>query len=459
MEELQKETERDFLTQVNKDYDEILKTAEKPSTKEQAESLRKKMLDANFTMSGKPFPTFLKPLFIDEKTRNMFAHATEFIMDAVEKVAALYFDKPEYRKYFEVDEQDAPLVDIPPRYPRRVIQARLDAFWCADGSLKFLEFNCDSPSGMGWHDQLIDFFAELPVYKKMQEKYELKLEPLLYRFHDMLMTKYREFGGKKERPTFAIVCSRDSTILNDVQTIIDRFNEKYDHKTIFADPRDGEYDGNVLRMNGEVVDLIYRDAISDFTKYMDETKGTLDAFRDGKVCFINPFASRVGGLKCVLWFMTDKLTEHLFTAPEREAIRKYIPWTRFMKEGKTNYYDEDIDLFPFVSKNKDRFVLKPNSGYGGFNVTIGREVDQHKWDQVIEECKKSSWVVQEYIEIPKEKFPEFKPDLVMVEKNVNVNFFAFNGKFPGGFVRVADSSIINIHQGGGLIPMCYVKEK
>jgi hypothetical protein len=39
---------------------------------------------------------------------------------------------------------------------------------------------------------------------------------------------------------------------------------------------------------------------------------------------------------------------------------------------------------------------------------------------------------------------------------VNINFFAFDGRFGGGMVRVSDSSIINVHQGGGLIPICYV---
>ncbi len=83
-------------------------------------------------------------------------------------------------------------------------------------------------------------------------------------------------------------------------------------------------------------------------------------------------------------------------------------------------------------------------------------MDQATWDKTLEDCTKSNWVAQEFIEIPAEAFPEFKPDMVWKKKNVNINFFAYDGEYGGGFVRVADSSIINIHQGGGLLPIGFV---
>jgi len=209
-------------------------------------------------------------------------------------------------------------------------------------------------------------------------------------------------------------------------------------------------------MQGEPVGLVFRDAIQEFTDHMDQVKPVLDAFRDGNICFINPFSSRVGGLKCVLWFMTDDRTAHLFNAEEKRIIAETIPWTRFMKEGKTNRNGTEIDLFEHVRKNKDQFVLKPNAGYGGFGVTIGRSVTQQRWEEVIEAATRESWVVQEVVDIPTDLVPEFSPDLRWTNKNVNINFFAFDGVFGGAIVRVSDSDVINVHQGGGLIPICYV---
>jgi uncharacterized circularly permuted ATP-grasp superfamily protein len=189
---------------------------------------------------------------------------------------------------------------------------------------------------------------------------------------------------------------------------------------------------------------------------MDEVQPFIKAYRDGNVVMANPFCSRVGGLKCVLWLLSDEKTQHLYTEEEKKVIAETIPWTRMMRDRKSLYHGREIDLYDFVSKNKSLFVLKPNGGYGGFGVNIGRESNQSDWDASLEESKKRNYVVQEYVPIPADRFPDFEGGFSMMDKNVNINFFAFNGEFGGGFVRVSNSSIINIHQGGGLVPIFYV---
>jgi hypothetical protein len=444
----------DLVEQVNRDFEAIVESARTPSAAEQFTDLNQKMLDRNFTMSGKPFPTFLKPYFVSKENMKYFADTTTVVMDCLEKVSDLYFSEPAYRKYFEMDELEAELASIDPRYPRRIINARLDAFLLSDG-LHFLEFNCDSPCGMGWHDELIKLFHELPVMEELRKKYKAEFDGILPRWLPALAEKSRQFGNPDDA-AFAIVCEDASTVVEDLKMMAKYFNE-HGRKTVWSDMRWGKYDGKVLKMDGTPVKLVFRDAIQEFTEYMDETKPVLDAFRDGKIAFINPFSSRLGGLKCVLWFMTDEMSQKLFTPAEKELIRKTIPWTRFMHEMKTEYQGNAVDLLPFVREMKDGFILKPNAGYGGFGVTLGRDTTAAEWDKVIEETTKSSWVVQEYVEIPTELFPEFEGGTTFKPKNVNINFFAFDGKFGGGFVRISESSVINVHQGGGLIPMCYVE--
>ncbi len=442
---------------VNKDYREIVEKSAGSGNPASAqfETLKKKMIERNFTMSGKPFPTFLKPLFVQRKMMEYFADTTSVIMDCLEKVSDLYFKEPAYRKYFEMDGLEAELAEIDPRYPRRIINARLDAFLAKDG-VKFLEFNCDSPCGMGWHDELIKLFDELPVMKELGKKYKASFDGILPRWLPALQGKSKQFGNPPGA-AFAVVCEDKSTVVEDLRLMVRFFNE-HGQKAIWSDMRRGLYDGKTLTMDKTPVGLVFRDAIQEFTGFMDETKPVLDAFRDGKICFVNPFSSRIGGLKCVLWFMTDPLSKKLFTEKEREVIAKTVPWTRFMTEGKTEYKGKEVDLVSTVRKNKDSFVLKPNAGYGGFGVTIGKDVDAKKWDQVIQDAHKAPWVVQEFVEIPKDDYPSFDKDKTSFKpKNVNINFFAFDGKFGGGFVRVSESSVINVHQGGGLVPICYVE--
>ncbi|MHC5080425.1 MAG: hypothetical protein ACYTHN_15545 [Planctomycetota bacterium] len=439
-------------------FREIMDRMGIPSLTEQVAGLHAQMMEKNFTMKGEPFPTFLKPHLVDKNLKPFFEKATLTIMNCVEKVGDLFFSSPEYEQYFEMDAVDLELSRIDPRYPRRVINGRLDAFlsFGAEGpELKFLEFNCDSPCGMGWHDQLIGMLSALPLYQEFDKAFGAFREPLVPSLLQGLQTKNREFGNP-EGATFAILCWEDSSVVYDLKLIADNF-KAMGQPAIWADNRWGEYDGKTLKMKGTEVGLIFRDAIQEFTDDMEGTKPVLDAFRDGKVCFVNPFSSRVGGLKCVLGFLTDEKAGHLFTAEEKEIIQKTVPWTRFMRPEKTDYKGREVDLFEFVRAERERLILKPNAGYGGFGVTIGPETTAADWDRALEECSKAPWVVQDFVSIPKDTFPVLRDGtLTWEEKNANINFFAHNGRLGGGLVRVSDSAIINIHQGGGLVPICYV---
>ncbi len=445
----------EYLKTINDEYARQLEAAQKPSAREQMEELNRQLLANNFTMKGKPFPTFLKPLFVEARLFDQLVKITDTIMQCIEKVGDLFFSTPDMEQYFEMDPLDLELARINPRYPRRVINGRLDAFLSEEG-LKFLEFNCDSPCGIGWHDKLIQLMMDVPIIRQYLTTHHGRFDALLPNFTKMIRAKNEQFGGPKEF-TAAVATDWNSSVRYDLELVADYLNQQPGITSFFWDPREAEYDGRQLRMNGRPVHLIFRDDIRDFTSEMAKSKPVLDAYRDGKVCFLNPFSSRVGGLKCVLWFMTDEKSQHLFTRDELKVIHSTIPWTRFMKETKTDFHSKPIDLVGFVRANKDQLVLKPNAGYGGFGVTIGSEVDQHHWDQVIEKILTGeSWVVQERAYIPADQFPYFDPDLKWSIKNININFFAFDGKFGGGMVRVSDSKVINVHQGGGLIPICYI---
>ncbi len=446
---------QEYLNRIHTDMKQILDTATNPSAQEQMAELNQKLLENRFTMQGKPFPTFLKPLFVEKRLYQKLSSITNTIMDCIEKVSDMYFSDPSLEKYFEMDPLDRELARIDPGYPRRVINGRLDAF-LSDEGLKFLEFNCDSPCGMGWHDKLIQLIAEIPAIKTLFQKHAGRFDALLPNFAQMIRKKNEQTGGPKQF-TVAVATDWNSSVRYDLELVASYLDSQPDMTSFFWDPREAEYDGTTLRMDGKPIHVVFRDDIRDFTSEMDRAKPVLDAFKDGNICFINPFSSRLGGLKCVLWFMTDSRSQHLFTKEELQVIHETIPWTRFMKEMRTEYNDSSIDLFPFVRNNKDRFVLKPNAGYGGFGVTIGPTVDQSTWDQVLNQIAQGeSWVVQALAKIPQDEFPEFRPELHWKNKNVNINFFAYDGRFGGGMVRVSDSAIINVHQGGGLVPICYI---
>ena len=62
------------------------------------------------------------------------------------------------------------------------------------------------------------------------------------------------------------------------------------------------------------------------------------------------------------------------------------------------------------------------------------------------------------MEVPTEEFPvmdgnKFKG---FAPKYVNINFWVHDGAFAGAFLRAASSEVVNVHQGGGIVPVFFV---
>lgn len=455
----------DIIKKINDDYRSSLNEKD---AEEQIDFIKVEMDKYGMVMKGKPFPTFLKPYFVDQKDRALFREATESIMLAIEKVSNAFFTDPKFRHLLELGDKVEEFAKIDPVYPNRQIVSRLDAFFMPETKdIKFLEFNCDSPSGMGWHDAMVDIFSDLSTIRNLGKNYSLIADKFLDTHSKMLFTKYRQFCEKKgitpeKNPLFAIVCATDSTIIKDVEIIINTLNSK-GYNAIYADPRQFDYDGSKLTIEGKTVHLIYRDAIQEFLNepYYPDTKKVLQAYRDQNICFINPFSSRVGGLKSVLAIMGDPRFSYLFNENELDAISRYIPWTRLVRDQDSDYRSKTIQLKQFILENKNNLVLKPNSGYGGAGVVIGKSSDAEEWKETLNTAltKGNNYVVQELVPIPVDDFPIMENTKLkgFETKNVNINFWAYDGVFGGAFLRASGGDIINVHRGGGLVPVFYVE--
>ena len=119
---------KSYLNEMHETFRKLLESAENPSASEQSRALNQSLIDHQFTMQGKPFPTFLKPLFVEKRLENYIHKTTATIMDCIEKVSDLFFSDPSLEHFFEMEPLDRELARIDPRYPRRVINGRLDAF-------------------------------------------------------------------------------------------------------------------------------------------------------------------------------------------------------------------------------------------------------------------------------------------------------------------------------------------
>ena len=442
-----------------------------------------------------------KPYFITLKQHQEFSRITEVLLNAFEKLINAYYSNNDVKNILSVNGRVRDYIDVNPGYSRKLLVVRFDAFYnFSNDVLQFLEINCDNPSGIGEGDLLIQIFDHLPSVEFLRNEFKISSDIIVDSLYKMLLKKYKEYCLNFEKqeqkdPSVAIVCSRNSSIRSDVDFIVKFLKEKGLHVN-YADPRDFFYDGKVLKLNGEEVNIVYRDNIKDFFRtestgkihsklrnkilnyskvaclqsphinhylkrgYFGHSEDVLKAYSDNNICIINPFSSGICAQKSTFALIQDNFFSHLFNEEELDIIKKYIPWTRILGSHNTNYDNKQIDLVSFIKSNRQKFVLKPNSGFGGKGVVIGSETSHTEWEKKINLIIASGlkYVVQEYVNIPTEEFPVYNNGVFerFAPQYVNINFWGIDGKYAGGFVRASEKKIINVAQGGRYVPLYYI---
>jgi len=430
----------------------------------QYQNLLQYLVKERCTFKGEPMPTLLKPSFISPKQSKKLQYTVEKISSALNKFIGLYLNNEQVRQIMKFTDAENELFFIEPHYNIPLVIARLDAFM-NDYEVKFLEFNCDSPAGTAYSDVLEDGFKEILNSYPFLDYWKIEYINRQERFFQAIRSCYKEFRHSHpqfpDKPTIAIVDWAEVSTASEF-TLLKEFFEAKGLATIITSPQKFQIEGNSMVVDGEPVHLIYRRVITrELIQKLDEVQNFVQGVKDGLACMCNPFRSFIVGNKKVLALLTDHRFQDIYDREELEVIRKAIPWTKIMADSKVPYNGFTVNLHNFVSDNKDKLVLKPASSYGGKDVFLGRETDQQTWDKVIDEnIESEDWVVQEYVNIPQEIFPEIKENVSMKLKKVNINPFAFVGKYGGTISRVSDKSIINVSAGGGLVPtMCVVKKK
>jgi uncharacterized circularly permuted ATP-grasp superfamily protein len=187
----------------------------------------------------------------------------------------------------------------------------------------------------------------------------------------------------------------------------------------------------------------------------------LRAFRDGKVCLVNPPACKILHKKASLAVLHDERNSLLFDAEERQAIELSIPWTRVVSERRTTHEGATVDLLAFMAEHRDQLVLKPNDDYGGKGIVLGWEVDDAGWAAAIQTALREPYIVQQRIALPTEPYPSFVDGrVVFADRMVDTApYVAYGDHVDGCLTRLATASLLNVTAGGGSQTPTYIAEK
>jgi len=424
------------------------------------DDLADRMRERRLTFGGRLLCPFLRPFFLTDADEGRVARAAETLWTLGERVAAAALKEPAVLRELCVSGEEERLARIDPGCPIASTAARADAF-LLPGSLRFAEYNAESPAGPGYAQRLAELFDGEPLMARFRERFDARFYTPIERLLDALVASYRDWGGKASPPRIAIVDWRDVPTWSEFELLRDAFTA-LGVPTVIADPRDLVYDGKALIAEGSPVDLVYRRVlINDIVARAGDCRALVDAYAARAVAVANTLRCKVAHKKAFFAVLTDDDYARLFDAGELELIRRHVPWTRVVRERHVTRDGRRFDLIPYLREHRDRFVLKPNDEYGGTGVTLGWETDARAWDDAIALAVKESdrgWVAQERIEIRREPFPRCEGDRIE-ERDMLVDFapYLFRGKVAGFLTRLSATGLANVTSGGGQVPAFVVR--
>jgi hypothetical protein len=423
---------------------------------------------AKLTFGKRVHCPFLRPFFLSPEDAERVRHAAETIAAVAERVTIAALKDNSLFEQFHLRPEEERLVRLPAGGGPASTASRLDAFLLPK-SLKFAEYNGESPAGAGYSETLSEIFSELPMMQEFAKSFEVHSYPLSARLLDALVGTYVDWGGTLKRPQVAIVDWGQVPTWSEFEILKDRF-EAMGVPVVLAQPQELEFDGKTLAAHGKEIDLVYRRVlINDIVAKPAECEALVKAFAAGAVCVANNFRCKIPHVKAFFAVLTDEKNASLFSAEEREIIRQHVPWTRVVQDVKSDYEGKPIELLKYIREHQKNLVLKPNDEYGGKGVMLGWEVAAKLWERAIEETlpggKKAKdhgcWIVQERIPVRREVFPHIGAGGKVEFPSMLVDFapYLFRGKLAGFLTRLSATGLANVTSGGGQIPSFRVERK
>ncbi len=448
-------------------WDELLRPLLKKSP-DLAKHFLERVRAAKLTFGKRVHCPFLRPVFLSPQDEERVRRVAEIIAAIAERVTTAALQDTSLLAQFHLRPEEEALVRMKGGYAPASAASRLDAFLLPE-SLKFTEYNGESPAGAGYSESLSDIFRGLPVMEEFKKRFEVHSYPLSAKLLDALVSTYVDWGGQTKRPQMAIVDWKEVPTWSEFEILQDRF-EKMGIPVELADPRDLEFDGNRLIANGKTIELLYRRVlINDIVARPKECEAIVKAHASGTVCVANNFRCKISHVKAFFAVLTDETNTRYFSTEEREVIQRHIPWTRVVADVNTQHDGEPVELLEYIRKHQKTLVLKPSDEYGGKGVTLGWETEKKEWEAAIEQAlsdgktgkAQGCWIVQERIPMRRGAFPYIGNANKVEFKNMLVDFapYLFRGRVAGYLTRLSSTSLANVTSGGGQIPSFRVESK
>lgn len=413
-------------------------------------------------------PIMIRPRVIRSDQEAYFHRVCLDLNRAFEKLPRLYLHDARVREMLPFTErEDRWLREVLTRLgdqPQPVI-ARLDANadfadddW--DGQFHFFETNSVGVGGMYYGPKVSEILINVvaPAMQRVAPGFVVKPQADM---RHLLLEELTRHARQLRRPNLTTAFVQERGLVggpNEFPFLVE-YLETHGIRAVICDPRELEVRDGQLSCGALPIDVVYRDAeMAMFLQMEDEgadLTGLRHAFLENQVV-----SSLAGELdhKSTFEVLTTPEFARTFTMRQQRIFRHHVLWTRRIREFRTTDPDgQDIDLLPWLRRNKDRLVLKPNRSFGGYGIVVGPHVDLAQWDEALaaalaETSDDTGGVVaQRYVDVRVKDFPVLADDgSISLEEFYVVCGFLATQRGLGILGRASKRRVVNVGQRGGL---------
>lgn len=421
------------------------------------EQLRVAQSELGLLQGNRATCPFLRPHILFRTQYETIKRASETLAGAFEKIALASLTDQALMDFLDLTPAEEEAARMEPGYSRLCVSSRLDAHVNAKG-FRFLEYNAESPAGIGDQMQLEKVLFRLPALKRFLEVNSHWLPQPHRALLRSLLQAYRDWGGEEDKPRIAIIDWKDVPTSSEFRVLKDYFVAE-GYPALIADPHDLEYNGDYLSVDGFRIDIVYkRVIIHEFLNKFGLDHPLVEAYRKGRVCMANSFRTKLAHKKSTFAVLSDPHYQYLFDSGEREVIQKHIPWTRRTRGSRIVFHGSEFDLETLILNERGKFVLKPIDDYGGHGVFLGWETGKQEWEEAVKAAFQKSYIVQERAALEKTAIPAYSDRVYLDQLFVDFNPFLFHNEVEGALIRLSASSLLNVTSGGGQTALLILEE-
>jgi hypothetical protein len=387
-------------------------------------ALLDRMVERGAVFGGRAICSFLRPQFILRSQVTMMSRALRHFRSAVVKAKEALLESPELLELLALTDGERRLHAINPEYKSLGVVTRLDTILSGE-DLSLVELNAEGAFGISYADRLTELFEG---FQPMREFSRTHPVTPMYTGHSLVGTildTWHEFGGTRV-PRVAVVDWKEVVTRAEFDIVCEHF-QRHGVPARFVDPRELEYVDGELTAKGEGIDLIYRRLLtSDVLARESEVKPLLEAYRARVVCVVNSFRVKLLDKKILFALLQDPRVTRRYTEEEAAAIRKHVPWTRRVEEGKT----------------------------------AGPTGDEIVWERAIKLALIDPSIVQRRVQLPSSMFPEVGAagELFFSRRFTELDPYLLRGEMKGALTRLSATPVCNAHTGAGTVPTFVIED-